>query len=449
VDDDLLPEEPAMSYNSQDFLAAARPRYAFLKEQRQKLQHQHDVYTADIERLETLHERTRDELASYLLAEVGDTELNALQRRLRYPGLLSIKSGFEAELRESEAERAELAANPDVEHNEFHDGQARDEMAALQEAVDSYRLRIGGWQSSKWFKELDDRGFFEHDYEPDLFDQFWDWRAVSWLMDDLEEDLDLDFATPAAVRDAWVGLDQESSPVLEAFDDLGARLQHLHDLKTRHDGLVAAPPLIFQRMVVALSAAVLDHLDSCPPDLKTTLAREDPYLVTFFKKETGLGKQVQYLKQLQVVRIQAPMQSLTAEMDKLTRKAQKAERKFKYYDARTIEGMRVLKEEKWAKRHAKLAKVRGRVAGFKQYEQGDFGDDYLWWDVMTRGAPGDDIYEVRTFRRQRPRWDYRRHEDRWHHHHHQEPSQTAMDTAADELADRMQPAGSDWDSDAS
>ena len=30
--------------------------------------------------------------------------------------------------------------------------------------------------------------------------------------------------------------------------------------------------------------------------------------------------------------------------------------------------------------------------------------DYLWWDVMTKSAYGDDLYEVREFRRRNPNW---------------------------------------------
>ncbi len=438
------------TYTSRDFLAAAQPRFEFLSEQKRLLEAEAQAYDDDIIRLNALHQRTRDELASYLLAEVGDDELGALQKRLRYPGLKSVKAEFERELRQSEAERVQLAAHPDVEHNAFHVGQARDDMASLQEAVESYRHRRVAWRASKWFTELDQRGFFDRDYAPDFFDHFWDWRAVSWLMDELEEDLELDLATPDTVRAHWVALVTESEPVLEAYRDLERRVAELTELKARHDELVKAPALIFQRMVKTLGEAVLDHLDSCPLPQKTQLAQKDPFLVTFFKKDAGLAKQLQYLRQLRTTRIVSVMQSIDAELNKLGRKTQKAQRKHKYFDEATILGMRDLKREKWSKRHAKLAKIRGRVAGFKHYEQGDFHEDYLWWDAMTRGAPADDIYEVRTFRRRNPHWDWRTHEDRWHSHRHEEPSRTAMDNAADELADRMQPAvGDDWDGDAS
>ena len=105
-------------YSSRDFLAVARARYDFLRQQKEQLQQEARAYSDDIARLDTLHQRTRDELASYLLAEVGDDDLRALQDRLRYPGLLGIKQQFEAELRQSEAERVALEATPEIEEME-------------------------------------------------------------------------------------------------------------------------------------------------------------------------------------------------------------------------------------------------------------------------------------------------------------------------------------------
>ena len=439
------------TYTSQDFLAVAVPRFRFLKAQQDRLRQEEEAFDEDIARLEALHERARQEMASYLLAEVGDDDIDALQARLQYPGLMAIKDRFEAELAAAEAARVELEASPEIEHYDFHVSHTQDELDALSEACKSYRGRMESWQKSRWFLELDGRGFFDRSYRPSFFNHFWDWRAVSWLMDDVEDKLDLDFATPEQVRDAWVALRDEALPVLEAENDLAAKLQALVHLKARHEALRAAPEQIFQRLIHALGEAVLDHLDSCSEHLKLSMANEDRYLVTFFKKDTGLERQIQYLKELKVARIQPLIQSINAEMAKLSQKVTKAQRKFKTYDARTIMGMRDLKEEKWAKRHTRLGKIRGRVAGFKTYEQGDFTEDYLWWDLMTRGAPADDIYEVRTFRRRRPGWNYRTHEDRWgNHHHHPEPSRTAMDDAADELTERMHPSDDDdWSLDAS
>lgn len=442
------------SYTSRDFLEIAAPRRQFLIEQRDKLQEHTQEFDADIARLGKLHQRTRNELASYLLAEVSDPELGALEERLSYPGLLDIKRGFEEQLAKSEAERQELEATPEIQHHEFHVSRVNDEMAALREPCQAYRAQRDGWTENQWFAELDARSFFSHDYEPSFFNRFWDWRAVSFLMDEVEDTLDIDLPTPEKVREAWRLFTAEADPVLEAFDDLKRELSELTSLKERHEALLRAPDEIFRDMVGELSRAVLDHLDSCHSSIKSRMARNDNYLVTFFKKESGLSKQLQYLKELKTVRINPLLQSLNLEIDKLQRKIWKARRKYKTYNADSIKKMHNFKEDKWRKRHSKLHKVRDRVSNFKKYQQGDFSSDYLWWDVMTRGAPGDDLYEVRSFRRSNPQWNWRTYEDPWDDgpafSSHSSHNEGAMDTAAMALADGMHPRDDDdWSMDVS
>ncbi len=431
---------------SNDFLDAAEPRQRFLIKQRDALRARRSAFKEDAKLFETRLERTLKELASYLLAEIEDDDLQRLQERLGYPGLLPIKRRFEARLEQAAAQRRQMEATDDIQHFDFHLSHNDTELDDIRDAYNDLRSRVDTWASSQWFLELEGRGFFEPDYDAAFFDWFWDWRAVSLLMEDLEDLIDVDFATPENLKEAYAALRAEADPVIGLWDDLQKRRNQLLNLKTRYDGLVAAPETLFGELYEALSEAVLEHLDACPQDVLIGLAKGDKHLTIFLKKAAGLEKQAQYLKELITVRIDTLINGLDREIDKLSRKMTKARRKMKYYSDESIANMRNHKEAKWTKRHLKLNKIQSRINGFKRYKDGSFSEDYLWWDVITRGAPGDDLYEVRAFKRDNPTWDWRHHEDPWEQ---DTTTQGIMDSAADELTDRMSPADDDWGFDGS
>lgn len=434
-------------YTSSDYIAAAAPRKAFIRDQLAAFKAQAKSFEADIDRLGALLERTREEMASYLLADVDDEALTSLETKLRYPGLLKIKRGFEAKLARAEKDRARYEATPEIEHYDFHVSRINDDLADLTDPRQAFNAQLEIWHDNSWFQELDGRGFFALNYDASFFDHFWDWRAVSLLMEDLEDSLEVEYPDSEAVREAYRTLRSEADPVLEAWDDLRKRLEELRALKARYDKTVSAPERLFGEMYESLTEAILDHLDSCDDALRIAIADSDPFMVTFLKKESGLAHQVSYLKQLVITRIETHVQALEAERTKIDRKLSKYRRKRKTVDAATIVGLRNHKEFKWNKRHAKIDKLRDRITNFKRYDQGTFTEDYLWWDAMTRAAPADDIYEVSTFRRAHPEWDWRSHHDRWAE---TDVNGGAMDTAAEALAERMRPADDDdWASDAS
>ncbi|PIV99538.1 MAG: hypothetical protein COW42_10735 [Deltaproteobacteria bacterium CG17_big_fil_post_rev_8_21_14_2_50_63_7] len=446
--------------NTRDLLQFARPKRQFLEQQRDRLNEQSESFDLDMKRLRTLLQRTNKEMASYLLAEVDDDALGLLQVKLRYPMLIEIKRGFESKLADVEQEKLRFEAMPEIQHYDFHIGQVEDEIAELREPRDAFLAQVKAWSDNEWFVELNERGFFSPTYKPTFFNHFWDWRAVSMLMEVLEDKLGQDFPNLDAVKKAYTDLRTEVDPLTEAWDDLITKANTLSGLKGDYAETLLAPDRIFLEMYEALTEAILDHLESCSDALRLEIAAEDVFMATFMKKSTGLTKQLQYLSELRATRILTAIQKLDAEIAKLNRKIFKAERKYKSVDQKTIDGLRDLKSDKWEKRHEKLGAMRSRISDFKDYDQGAFTTNYLWWDLMTRGAPGQDIYEVRTFRRANPDWDWRSHVDPFtaptqskaSHSGTDTSTDSAMDRAALALTQQMQPAASKddgWDTDAS
>jgi len=156
--------------------------------------------------------------------------------------------------------------------------------------------------------------------------------------------------------------------------------------------------------------------------------------VTFLKKFVGVSKQLDYLRQLQVSRVDGHLQSLEAQAQELERKILKYQRKpGKFKSEDELAGLRKMDHDKWERRRRKIQKVRTRVAGFHKYDKGAITSDYLWWDVISGRAHGDDLYEVRTFREAHPDWDYRSYDDGLSSSGLDDDARAAMDMAAADL----------------
>ncbi len=434
--------------SSSDFVAAAHNKRHFLQKQIEQLHEQAREFNVEIDRLKALQADNRKELAAYLLAEVDDDAIAALQERLQYPSLMAIKGRFEAQLDKAQRELAELEPHPEVEHYEFHRAQTQDELSAIEDAHADLKGRMAIWEASDHFVRLDAQGFFHPGYRPGLLQSMRDWRSISFLMADLERSTTLDFPTPQKVREVFVALRDEALPIFELHGDLQRRLEALDARWQRVQELRQAPDRLFEAMFGALSEAIAQHLESCPEALRLELASGDKHLTTFLKKGAGLSKQVQYLSELKTARLSPLMTAAETERHALEAKITKAHRKPRYYDDAEVQKMAVLKEDTWHKRHERLRRDRQRVAHFNKYQRGSVASDYLWWDVMTGGAPADDIYEVRTFRRQHPGWRYTDYADPWERHTHT-PSR-AIDQAAPRLVEDLSTAReSDWAHDGS
>lgn len=440
--------------SSADFIQAAQARRTFLTQERDALETEWQEYDKERKRLEGLLGQVGQELASYLLVEVTDEEVEALQKRLRYPGLLPIKRQFEERLARAQARRAELEKLHEAVHNEFHLAQTKDEIEAIREAYNKLQQDVGLWRSNAWFNELESRGYFEPGYKSGFWSAFRDWRAVSHLMAEVEIGRDKPFAAPDEVRADWISLKSQWDSISEAWNDLHRKQRELTSLGNEYKEVCGAPERLFQEMYVALGDAILKHLEACPQDTLVELSASDENFATFLKKQVGLRKQVQYLREVPTTRIAPVLQTLKSDLSKLDRKIAKASYKGIRVTPDELNKLRDLKADRWSKRRQGLQEVRGNISGFHKYQKGSFAEDYLWWDLMTRRAYGGDIYEVRVFHEQHPGWDYNHYQDPWerssysgYRHTPSSHHQHAMDTAADSLV-AEQGAG-DWQADAS
>lgn len=414
------------SYN--DYRDAISERARFLQDQSEQLRQAREEYKADIQRLEQLLERNRREMVGYLLADVGQQDLEALERRLSYPGLQAIRLGFEQRREALAGELERLEQTDELTNHDYHLARIEQEIEQIQEVHDHLRQRVGLFEKSPWLGRLVARGYFGPDYRPPLFDRFRDWRAVSFCLADLEQG-GLDLADPDQLRRHYRTLRAEADPIFELYEGLVRQQSALRELKSRAAALRESLDGLPQQMYQELGRAITDHLEACTPEMRQELAGDDAHLVAFLKKTRGLNKQIQYLRELIVTRLDSTMASLEQQQDKLTRKSHKLRRKGAAagpFTEEQVSKLRELKADKWRRRQQGYRELRGRIAGFDRYDDGSLVGTFLWWDLMTNRARGDDIYEVRTFREQHPQWDHR-----------QDRSQQAMDGAAAALAVTM------------
>ena len=386
-----------------DFIQAAKGRRRFLGEQLALLNAEEQRYQADATRLRSALERTRRELAGYLVPDLDDDDLAAAERRFRYPGLLAIKRDYEERLRAGEARRVELSQMDEIVNHVERLAEVEEQLALTVPVYERVEAR---WQipaGNPWFEELSARGYFEPTYDPGFLARIRDWRAVSFLLDALD-DAHPELDDPESLREWYLKLRDERLELGTLLATYRERRDRLVALKAEHGRLVDQPQRLLTELQAALGEALREHLWACPEALRLELVKEDPALVTFLKKEIGLEKQIAYLEELRVARIASQQADLKVQMGKVDRKLAKARAKGprKTYTGAEMASMRQTKAESWAKRHARLGAIRERVAGFDRWERGSLVADFLWWDLVTKGARGDDLYEVRSFRRTHP-----------------------------------------------
>ena len=403
-------------YGIREYLQACQYRQSFLREQLHWLHEERNQFGEDAKRLEGASDRIRQEIVGYLVPEVHDQSIVAIEAKLKYPGLTPIKREYDARFQTAERRRVELESMDEIQHYEYQIAQAQQDMEDVRPAYDKKRAELDPWETSKWFLKLQSQGYFETDYSPGFLRRFFDWRAISFLMAELSKKAGLDFAVPADLVKHYRALRADADTVFDAFNKRAAKRDRIERIKSEYEEILKAPEQLLAELFRALGDATLQHLDACPEDLKLELAKGDQHLNAFLRKETGIRKQIQYLRELAVTRVDARIQQLEQELDKTESKIRKLNMqqrrgKRKRYSQNDISRMRNVKAEKWKRRQVKTAKVRRKVSDFDSYDEGSFASDYLWWDLMTGGAAADDIFEVRDFRHRNPGWDHRRYQD--------------------------------------
>lgn len=393
--------------NHNEFLRVAAAKKSFLDTQRNLLLAEDARYEKDIEGLAATLLRTRREIYGYLVPDFDDEDLVETAARLQHPGLLGIKKEHSDRLQAGEERRVLIEASDELQNYDVWMPEVSEQIESTRPVFERLEARWKIPAENDWFEALDERGYFDPGYDPGWLDRFRDWRAVSFLLDDLDDD-NPELDDPDTLKEWFFKLRDDYFNVRDLMEVYTRRQSVLVRLKEEHDTLVGQPQRILAELQTALGEALLEHLAACPETLRFELVAHDPVLVTFLKKVRGLEKQAAYLSELRVTRIRAQVDSLDQALAKLRRKMTKARLKGyrKTYDARTMTSMRTLKAEKWKKRHDRLGRMRGRIAGFDRWDRGSLSEDYLWWDLVSRGASGDDLYEVRTFRRDHPDFDH-------------------------------------------
>lgn len=394
------------------YLNACEDRKKFLQSQLAWLGDERQEHDSAVKRLQTMLDRNRDEMAGYLVPEVSDEFLAELEQRLAYPGLLPIKRDFEQQFDAAENRRAELAEMKEIKLYDYTLNDLQEKVDQEHPAYDQARSDIAFWNHSKWHRQLEKRGYYESDYQPGLLRRFWDWRAVSFLMADLRKTAGLDFQHPDELIEHYRALRDRVKRITVAYQVLSEERDRVVALKQEYDEVLAAPERLLAELYKELGVAAVEHLLACPETTRLQLAKSDRKLTTFLKKEAGLTKQIQYLKELSVATIDSRVQQVDLEIAKLDAKirklhGQRSRGKQKFYSDDDIQRVRNVKAEKWEKRRTKTSRMRERISDFHDYDAGSWMAGYLWWDVITRRAQTDDIYEVREHRRNNPDWDHR------------------------------------------
>ena len=399
-----------------EYLEACRYRQNFLQEQLQWLKQEYAEYGADAERLDEVSQRVQQETVGYLLPEVDDDYLSALQDKLHYPGLLPIKKEYEDRFEAAEARRVELEAMDELQQYEFFWDRAKRDVEDVRPKYDSMKEKLSHWENTKWFWQLEKRGYFKPDYQAGFFRRFFDWRAVSFLMAHLKKKAELSFDLPIKLREHYRLLREEAETVFAAFDKRMAEQTRIENLKAEHQEMLTAPERLLAELFRDLGEAALAHLNACPEDLRLEIARSDSHLNAFLRKQIGTQKQAQYLRELAVTRINSRIQQVEQELHKVDAKIRKLKMqqrrgKRKRYSRDDLFRMRNVKADKWKNKRAKTTKIRHKIVKFNKYDRGSCSSGYLWWDLITNQSHADDIYEVREFRRTNPDWDYRAYRD--------------------------------------
>ena len=397
---------------------AMQERQEFLRQQRKLLEEQRAEYEGDIKELCKQLDLTRQELVAYLLPDPDDEALTALQDRLSCQALLPIKQEYDGRLKEIEQRREQMSQMDEVTNSEVMISRVEDQMAEIAEDYTRFNEELRPWTDSKWFRRLAERGYFKEGYKPTLGRRFLDWRAVSFLMTDLENKNGPSFVDSDELRAHYHKLRSEADPIIALNDDLVKQQRHLLGINAEYEGLLAAPDELVAEMYRVMGGAMLDHLHACEEQMREDLAEEDRLLVVFFKKEAGISKQIQYLKELMATRIDAQIESLHERNDKLTRKIERVNSKLsrgkaRFYTDEEVAQMREFKADKWERRQQKISKIRARISSFDRHGEGTFLEGYLWWDLITNGARAEDINEVKTFHEEHPDWNHRTYRDTW------------------------------------
>jgi hypothetical protein len=390
------------------YLDALMARQAAIEAEAKALDAERERYVAQATTFDEQVERNRRELAGYLVPDIDDESLLALETRFHYPSLVAQKRPYVEVIAAAESARLTLEADPAFVGREVTRLENQGTLADIGPALADVRQHKAPWDAEHRHAKLVNAGFYG-DGPSSLWRRFTFWRQGSLLMAALERRGLPRFSDLEDLRARWLKIASEHDPLARAEADANAALASVVALEARHAQLLAEPARQFQLCFEALGRALVDHLLALPEDSLVEFARQDPSLNSFLKKHAGLKKQATYLRELAQVRLAPAVANLRAEANKTHDKARRTSAKLSRgkriaVTQADIAKTRQVPADKWDKRRQSTARMRERIGTYHDYDRGSFLTTYLWWDAMTRGAPGDDLYEVKTFHAANPDW---------------------------------------------
>jgi len=360
-------------------------------------------------RLDGQIERNRREMGGYLVPDIDDETLRGLERRFHYPALMAQKATYVAAITAAETEREALEADETFINREISRIEAQTTMADVGPSYDEVCTLKEPWDAEPRHATLIKGGFYDASPPTGLMRGLSYWRQGSLLMAALEKRQLPRFKDLNDLRGRWTAIMDDYTPLHGAVTSATATLQHMDMLEARHQLLLAEPANQFKACFEAVGRSLVEHLLAIAEDSLVQYARTDPNLASFLKKDAGLRKQVAYLRELAQVRLAPAINALEAESIKAGSKARRVKGKIARgrsvrVSQQDVARTRTFPHEKWQKRRDSYEKTRDRIVTYHDYDRGSFVTEYLWWDVMTRGSRGDDLYEVRTFHERHPDW---------------------------------------------
>lgn len=391
------------------YLDALAIRKSALEAEAKALSEEHERYLAEAGSFDERIARNTRELAGYLVPDIDDETLTALENRFHYPALIARKRRFVEAMAAAESERLALEESPEWQQREATRLENQGTLADIGPSLAELRQALAPWDAEPRHSTLMALGFYANLQSPGLFKRFAYWRHGSLLMAALEKRGLPRFSDLADLKARWRTIMRDLEPLARAEADANQALTAIDALEARQSALLAEPARQFQLCFEDIGRALVEHLVTLPETSLVDIVRLDPSLASFLKKHTGLKKQATYLRELAQVRLAPSIANLRAEARKLGEKLQKSRAKLNRgkrlsVSQADVERTRQIPSDKWDKRRESSARLRERIGTYSDYDRGSFLTTYLWWDLMTRGAPGDDLYEVKSFHAQNPNW---------------------------------------------
>jgi len=303
------------------------------------------------------------EVAAVLLGDLHDARLVDLEARVGVTGLLALREDVDDRIAAAQARRAVLVEMDEVAHASDVAARLEAELAAVQGRLADLERERALWEREPAFRKLAARGFFVEDYAPGWWGRWRDRRALDRVVAALAS---AGSGAPEPVREtviaAYGGLVARVEGARAVAQRVEARRERQRALERERIALADAPTRLHRELCEGLAAILLAGIRAGGVELRYELAREEPEAADGFRRVDGLEARGRYLRALLEARV---LPRVGEPVD---------DEAFVALDA-----------------------LWRTLVGFEAWERGGLGGHVLWWDVMTGGAAGEDLPEVREF----------------------------------------------------